>query len=92
MKEESIQTLKLIPLNGIPIIKSGDDLISILIHCTESSGLNLSSGDILVIAQKIVSKAERRFAKLSDIKPSLRALELSKLTSKDPRLVELILS
>lgn len=81
----------LTPLPGIPLIKSGDNLAAIIFAGLEEAGLTLKNGDILVIAQKIISKSEGRFVDLSTIDPSYDAIELAKKVGKDPRVVELIL-
>ena len=83
--------LQLTALRGIPLVAGGDDLTAIILHGVEVSGLALQPGDALVIAQKIVSKAERRSVALAEVTPSVRALELAARTDKDPRLIELIL-
>ena len=83
--------LTLTPLTGIPYIQPGDDLSTMIIHSLESSSISLQDDDILVLAQKIVSKAEGRLVNLNTIKPSSRAVELAGKTEKDPRLVEVIL-
>ena len=64
---------------------------SIISNALEASRISPAAGDVLVLAQKIVSKAEGRYVVLSDIEPSSRALQLAKLTRKDARLVEVIL-
>jgi coenzyme F420-0:L-glutamate ligase / coenzyme F420-1:gamma-L-glutamate ligase len=84
--------LHLIPLQGVPLIEPGNDLLGLICDLTEREGPALREGDVLVIAQKIVSKAEGRYADLSTIEPSERALALSAQVQKDPRLVEVILS
>jgi len=83
--------LTLTPLPGIPLIHTADNLVEIIIHSLERAGIALQDGDILVLAQKIVSKAEGRMVDLTQVQPSSRALELAKQIDKDPRLVELIL-
>ncbi len=83
--------LSFIPLGGIPLIKPGDDLGALLAGAAEAARVSLRAGDILVIAQKIVSKAENRFVRLREVTPSSRARELAAVTGKDPRLVEVIL-
>ncbi|MCU7892464.1 MAG: coenzyme F420-0:L-glutamate ligase [Candidatus Thiodiazotropha sp. (ex Ustalcina ferruginea)] len=75
----------------IPLIKPGDDLAAILIQTMKDQGLAWEDRDILVIAQKIVSKAEGRYVRLDDVQPSAEALRLARICQKDPRLVELIL-
>jgi coenzyme F420-0:L-glutamate ligase/coenzyme F420-1:gamma-L-glutamate ligase len=83
--------LTLTPLSTIPLIRQDDALADILVKALHSTVIHLQDGDILVIAQKIVSKAEGRMVNLTTITPSQKALELAELTEKDPRLVELIL-
>lgn len=84
-------SLILTPLQGFPLVKSGDDLFGLTVQALSASGLTLLDGDILVFAQKIVSKAEGRWVNLATVTPSPRALELAQQIEKDPRLVELIL-
>lgn len=76
---------------GIPLIREGDDLAGIINHAAILAGDPPAAGDILVIAQKIVSKAEGRTVNLADITPSQRAVSLGLEAQKDPRLVELML-
>ena len=83
--------LTLTPLPDLPLIQPGDDLAGMILHTLKSSNLELADGDILVLAQKIVSKAENRLVDLGTITPSPAALELAAKTGKDPRLAELIL-
>jgi len=84
-------TLQLTPLNGIPIIKPGDDLAGLIISGLTRTQIALESGDILVIAQKIVSKSENRFVNLTSVSSSKRAEDLAPQIDKDARLIELIL-
>jgi len=84
-------TLTLTPLPGIPLIHPGDDLGEIIVESLRRAGISLQDGDILVLAQKIVSKAEGRLVNLLTVQPSPRAVELGEITEKDPRLIELIL-
>ncbi len=81
----------LTPLQGFPLVKSGDDLVAMTVEALSDSGVTLEAGDILVFAQKIVSKAEGRWVNLATISPSRRAAELAQQIEKDPRLVELVL-
>lgn len=74
-----------------PLIGTGDDLAALIDEAIRRAGLAIEDGDIIVIAQKIVSKAEDCFADLRDVSPSARAIELAEAVDKDPRLVELIL-
>jgi coenzyme F420-0:L-glutamate ligase/coenzyme F420-1:gamma-L-glutamate ligase len=75
----------------MPRVNPGDDVATLIGDALLRSGLNPCDGDILVIAQKIVSKAENRIVHLSSVRPSPRAAELAVVVDKDPRLVELIL-
>lgn len=83
--------LRLIALPGVPLVHQGDDLCEIISNALAHCGEALQDGDILVIAQKIVSKARGRYVDLNTIEPSARAVDLSKTVDKDARLVELIL-
>jgi coenzyme F420-0:L-glutamate ligase/coenzyme F420-1:gamma-L-glutamate ligase len=83
--------LSIAALAGIPLVQPGDNIASLILGALAASGLSLQRGDILVIAQKIVSKAENRFADLGSVTPSERAVALAIDVDKDARLVELIL-
>jgi coenzyme F420-0:L-glutamate ligase/coenzyme F420-1:gamma-L-glutamate ligase len=83
--------LRLIALGGVPLLQPGDDLCETILHALARSDEELHSGDVLVLAQKIVSKAQGRFVDLDQVTPSPRALELAKVVEKDPRVIELIL-
>ncbi len=82
--------VKILPLTGIPEVHAGDDLPGLII-ASAKSGPGIESGDVLVVTQKIVSKAEDRVIPLDSVVPSQEALKLAVETEKDPRLVELIL-
>lgn len=84
-------SLTLTALPDIPQVKPRDKLDAIILRSLANARISLEDGDILVVAQKIVSKAEGRLVNLSQIKPSVRAEEFSQISGKDPRLVELIL-
>ena len=83
--------LTLTPLPEIPLIHEGDNLAKIILKSCQLTKLELKDGDILILAQKIVSKAEGRLVNLADVKPSSRAFQLAEEAEKDPRVVELIL-
>ena len=83
--------LQLIALPGICEVQAGADLAAIAAEALQRLGLALEAGDVLVLAQKIVSKAEGRRVDLATVRPSARALELARQTLKDPRVVELVL-
>ena len=78
-------------LAGIPLVKQGDDIAGLILDGLAASGFALKRGDVLVIAQKIVSKAEGRGVDLRGVSPSPRAKQLAAEVEKDARLVELVL-
>lgn len=80
-----------IGLNNLPLIKEGDELEKIIAKAIEEKGIKLEDGDIIIVTEKIVSKAEGRVIELNKIKASKKAQELAEKTGKDPRLVELML-
>lgn len=83
--------LTLTPLKDIPLIRQGDDLADIVVGALEPNNLTLETNDVLVFAQKIVSKSEGRAVNLATVRPSQKAIELAAQIDKDARLVELIL-
>lgn len=83
--------LTLYPIPGIPHVQPGDDVAALLLDALARAQIALQVGDVLAIAQKIISKAEGRLVALAAVTPSPRALEVAAQTNKDPRLVELIL-
>jgi coenzyme F420-0:L-glutamate ligase/coenzyme F420-1:gamma-L-glutamate ligase len=83
-------TLTAIP--DLPLVEPGDDLAAILIDGLARAGIASAARDVLVVAQKIVSKAENRYFDLGAVTPSDRARDLALAVDKDPRLVEVILS
>lgn len=84
--------LELLAVPGLPMIKPGDDLAKLIAEGLARGNLQPRKDDVIVIAQKVVSKAEGRSVDLATVTPSARAVELAKEVQKDPRLVELILS
>jgi coenzyme F420-0:L-glutamate ligase/coenzyme F420-1:gamma-L-glutamate ligase len=87
-----VKSLTLTGLAGVPLVKVGDDLGGLLISALRQTQIELRSKDVLVVAQKIVSKAEGRLVDLKTVVPSQRARALALEVNKDPRLVEVILS
>jgi coenzyme F420-0:L-glutamate ligase/coenzyme F420-1:gamma-L-glutamate ligase len=79
------------PINELPLVQAGDDLAWLIGEAILRSCIELQDGDVLVVAQKIISKSENCIIKLKTIIPSPEAIELAEETDKDPRLVELIL-
>jgi len=83
--------LEITALPGIPLVRPGDDLATLIVAALGRAETALKVGDALVVAQKIVSKAEGRYAALASVEPRPEARDLAAKTDKDPRLVELIL-
>lgn len=87
----SAPPVSLLALDTLPMIAPGADLAGEILAALERAALRLVEGDIVVVAQKVVSKAEARSLRLDGLAPSTRAGELASLTGKDARLVEAIL-
>jgi coenzyme F420-0:L-glutamate ligase / coenzyme F420-1:gamma-L-glutamate ligase len=83
------QALELVALAGMPMVREGDDIAALIIAALDRR--ELRDGDVLVVAQKIVSKAEGRTVDLATVEPSAEAVELAREVGKDPRLVEAVL-
>jgi coenzyme F420-0:L-glutamate ligase/coenzyme F420-1:gamma-L-glutamate ligase len=83
--------LTLTPLQSFPLVQPGDSLAGLILQSLQATGLSLQAGDVLVLAQKIVSKAEGRLVRQDQVTPSPKALELAAKTEIDPRFVELVL-
>lgn len=83
--------ITLTPIPDIPLVRPGDDLAALIITACERSALAPADGDVLVVAQKVVSKAEGRYVDLATVQPSPRARELAAKVNKEARLVEVIL-
>jgi coenzyme F420-0:L-glutamate ligase/coenzyme F420-1:gamma-L-glutamate ligase len=86
-----VQLLSVIGLDRIGLIKPGDDLPRVILEALEVEKLKLADGDVVVVSQKVVSKADGLLVDISAIKPTRRSTLISKRTRKDPRLIELIL-
>lgn len=84
--------LTLIALTGIKLVEPGDDLAAIAAAAFSANGIVAEAGDVLVVAQKIVSKAEGRYVDVTTVEPSDRAIALAADVEKDPRFVEVVLS
>lgn len=81
-----------IPLQGIPLIQAGENLAQVIEEALIKQNIALEQDDVIVVAQKIVSKAEGRTARLADITAGTEAIRIANISAKDPRLVELILT
>jgi coenzyme F420-0:L-glutamate ligase/coenzyme F420-1:gamma-L-glutamate ligase len=82
-------TLFVIP--GLPEIAEGDDLSRLIVEAARAAGTKFATGDMIVIAQKIISKSEGRTVRLSTVKPSAEAISTARIVQSDPRLVEVVL-
>lgn len=87
----STPTLTFSVLTGMPLVRAGDDLAAQLLAALDRLPTPPADGDVLVVAQKIVSKAEGRLVRLDGVTPTAAAIALAAETAKDPRLVQLIL-
>lgn len=86
------RALEIFALEGVPLVEPGDDLAGLILASLADCGRHLQDHDIVVIAQKVVSKAEGRGVDLAAVTPSPRAVEIAAQAHKDPRIVELILA
>jgi coenzyme F420-0:L-glutamate ligase/coenzyme F420-1:gamma-L-glutamate ligase len=84
-------SLQLFPVPGLPLIQPGDPLATLIVAALTRNNEQLMPGDIVVIAQKIVSKAEGRLVRLADVEPDEEARRVAALVDKDPRVVKVIL-
>jgi coenzyme F420-0:L-glutamate ligase / coenzyme F420-1:gamma-L-glutamate ligase len=84
--------IELHPLSAIDEVEPGDDLAGLLARAIDAAGLIPKRSDVLVVTQKIVSKAEGRFVELASVTPGAKAFELAQITRKDARFVELVLA
>ena len=85
-------SIQLIPVPGIAEIRPGDNLAQAILAALTAAGISLTPDDIIIVAQKVVSKAEGRLVDLATITPSEQAIRIAQLQGRDPRLVEAILS
>lgn len=86
-----MNAIQLLPIADMPLIKPGDDLAAIIFNCLQTQGVALQSGDIVVVAQKIVSKSENRLVNLAEVTPSERAQKIAQIVGKDSRHIQVIL-
>jgi coenzyme F420-0:L-glutamate ligase / coenzyme F420-1:gamma-L-glutamate ligase len=84
--------LEIFVIPGLPMVREGDDISSIIVDGAQKAGLTLGYGDVVVIAQKIVSKAEGRTVDLATVAPTAEAIALAAEVGKDPRIVQVVLS
>ena len=86
-----MNSIRMFPIPHFPLIHPGDDLASLIIEHLRAAGETLQEGDILVLAQKVVSKAEGRLVRLADVEPSAEAQRVAEIVGKDPRHIQVIL-
>lgn len=87
-----MNTIAIIPVPGVPQIQPGDDLPALLLAAIDAAKVGLKDGDILVLCQKIVSKAEGAVVDLGTVTPSTFARQIADMWDKDPRMVEVVLN
>src|SRR5262245_28902253 len=83
--------LEVMAVPGVPLVERGDDLPALFEMALRDAHVSLADGDVLVVASKLVSRAEGRFVDLARVEPSPRAAELARVVKRDPRLLELVL-
>ncbi len=83
--------VQVIGIAGMPEVRPGDDLAALILEAARGQGVEIEDGDVLVVTQKIVSKAEGRLVDLREVEPSPQAQEMAARTGKDARLLEVIL-
>ena len=86
-----IMSIELFGLEGIPIVDGNSDISQIIKDAVEKQGCGINHGDIILIAETLISKAEENFINLNDLSPSKEAIELAEKSKKDPKLVEAII-
>jgi len=85
------KTVSIVGLEGFPMVEAGDNVAGLIVTVAQKEKVAFEDGDVVVVGHKIVSKAEGRTLQLKEVKPSKKAQKLSKLTLRDPRLIELVL-
>lgn len=86
-----MKTFTAFALDNFPLIKPEDNIAKIFVEIARKNGLKIEDEDVIVVAQKIFSKAEKRVIRLKDVVPSKKAEEIAKVTGKNPKFVELVL-
>ncbi len=87
----SLNRLVVTPVHGLPEIRPGDDLARLIVRAARAQGDEIRDGDVLAVAQKVVSKSEGRIVHLPDVTPSERALDMAAESGKDARQIEVVL-
>ena len=86
-----VAELRVIGLGGLPDVRPGDDIAALILEAAEGQGIRLVEGDVLVVTQKIVSKAEGRVVALADVEPGTEATRLARGAEEGPRLGGVVL-
>jgi coenzyme F420-0:L-glutamate ligase/coenzyme F420-1:gamma-L-glutamate ligase len=86
-----VRRISVLGLEGFPLIRAGDDLAELIVSTAKNNEVEIDDGDVVVVAQKVVSKAEDRVVQLDTVEPSKKALEIAEKTGRNPRLLELVL-
>lgn len=86
-----LRRISILGLEGFPLIRAGDDLAELIVSTAKNNEVEIEDGDVVIVAQKVVSKAEDRVVQLGPVEPSKKALEIAAKTGRNPRLVELVL-
>jgi coenzyme F420-0:L-glutamate ligase/coenzyme F420-1:gamma-L-glutamate ligase len=88
---EAVPDITLIPIDGLPEIKPGDDLAAMLIRGLRTARRAFEPGDVLAIAQKVVSKSEGRIRKLADVVPGAEAVRMAAESGRDAKGLQVVL-
>ena len=86
-----VSAMNVFPIPGLPEVRKSASVANLIVAAARRANLALETGDVLVVAQKIISKAEGRVVKLHKIKPSQRAVSLARKLKNDPRFIEVVL-
>src|SRR5260221_1355685 len=86
-----MNSISIIPILGIPQIRPGDDLTALMLDAMDKEKISVQNGDVLVLCQKVVSKAEGAVLDLKTIEPSPFSRQIAGMWEKDPRMVEVVL-
>lgn len=86
-----VPQMTFIAVPNIPFVQPGDDLAALILQAMAQAHLTFADGDVLVVAQKVVSKAEGRCMRLADVQPTAEALRLAEQVKRDPRHIQVVL-
>lgn len=86
-----MNAVQVYPVEGLPLVKSGDNLGKLIVEAASKQGTPIQPGDVVVVTHVVVSKAEGNIVNLDEVKPTKKAQEIAAQTNKDPALVQVIL-